>query len=120
MKKILDELKEQLNILKEKIEIVESKIDESKSEIIIIEKEDFKYFEFKYENGDTFIKYKECLFYANLETIKLFKEGKLNVLVIKKLETPSTLNRRYAKLLRTHTMLNELDAAKYVHYNYDY
>ena len=120
MKKILEELKEQLNILKEKIEIVESKIDESKSEIVIIEKTDFKYFEFKYENGDIFIKYKECLFYTKSETIKLFKEGNLNVLVIKKLETPSTLNRSFAKLLRTHTLLNELEAAKYIHYNYNY
>lgn len=119
MKKILEDLKLQLTILKEKIEIVESKIDESNSEIIIIDKTDFKYFEFKYENAETYINYKECLFHTKSEIMKLFKEGKVNVMVIKKLDKPSTSNWRFAKLIHTHKLLNELEAAKFIHYNFN-
>ena len=87
MKKQLEELKDQLMKLKEKIEIIEAKIDESESEIVIIDTTDFQYLDFKFERGYAFIKYKECLFNVSepSETLKQFKEGILDFMVIKKL-----------------------------------
>lgn len=116
MKKQIEELKDQLMNLKEKIEIIEAKIDESESEIVIIDKTDFQYLDFKFERGYAFIKYKECLFSVSepSETLKQFKEGILDFMVIKKLaKIYSWYNGRF-KL--THEILGPIDAAKYKYY----
>ena len=116
MKKQLEELKEQLMNLKEKIEIIEAKIDASESEFVMIDKTDFQYLDFKFERGYAFIKYKECLFNVSdpSETLKQFKEGILDFMVIKKLTNISFWCNGMFKL--THSLLGPIDAAKYKYY----
>ena len=116
MKKLLEDLKLQLTILKEKIEIVQSNIDVSDSEIVKIKKSEFQLLEFKFDRGYTFIYFKECLFIMNSEMVELFKDGKLKSMVIRKLEKPSSWS--YGKFIVTHKLLNEIEAAKHIHYSY--
>ena len=116
MKKIFEELKKQLMTLKDQIEIIESKIDESDSEIVIIDKAEFKLLEFNYDGGYTFIKYKECNFRINedSEILKTFKEGKLVFMVIKKMiKTQSWCSGRFTL---THSLMGPLESAKYKYY----
>lgn len=118
MKKELTELKTQLNQLKEQIEIFESKIDESDSEIVIIDKSDFEHLSFSTDRGYVFIKYKECQFNVSetSDTIKDFKDGKLNFMIIKKLSKTSSWS--YGRYILTHALLNSYEAAKYKYYSY--
>lgn len=116
MKRLLDELKEQLSQLKDKIETINSKIDESETEIVIIEKDDFKLFEITLDGGYTFFKFKECQFRVdNIPSIsKSFKEGKLEYMVIKKMKSNQTWC--YGRIILTHALLNDLEAAKHKFY----
>jgi hypothetical protein len=117
MKKLLDELKEQLNLLKEKIEIVESKIDESESEIVVIDKSEFEFLSFSTDRGYVFIKFKECLFNVSesSDTMKSFTEGSLNFMIIKKLSKTSSWS--YGRYILTHSLLGPYEAAKYKYYS---
>lgn len=117
MKKLLGELKEQLNILKEKIEIVESKIDQSEAEVVVIDKSDFELLSFSTDRGYVFIKYKECQFNVSesSDTMKLYKEGNLDFMIIKKM--PKTSSWSYGRYILTHSLLGPYEAAKYIYYS---
>lgn len=116
MKKEIEELKNQLEILKEKIGALELVIDESKKENIIIEKVDFSLLKIKVDNSYVIFTFKGCVFQTkeNSEEIKLFNEGKLDFIVIKKREKVEPwLSGRY---LLTHILLPKIEAAQYKHY----
>jgi hypothetical protein len=117
MKKHLQELKEQLQILKDKIVLIESKIDESDNDVLIINKSDFMLIDVKIDGGYTFFNYKECLFRIDnmSNNLKLFKEGQLEFMVIKKMK--NTQSWCYGRIILTHTLLNDIEAAKYVYYS---
>ena len=117
MKKLIAELKVQLNLLKEKIEIVESMIDESESEIVIIDKSEFEFLSFSTDRGYVFITYKECQFNVSesSDTMKSFKDGNLNFMIIKKLSKMSSWS--YGRYILTHTLLGPYEAAKYKYYS---
>ncbi len=117
MKKLFAEFKEQLNLLKEKIEIIESKIDESESEIVIIDKSEFELLSFSTDRSYVFIKYKECQFNVSesSDTMKLYKEGNLDFIIIKKM--PKTSSWSYGRYILTHSLLGPYEAAKYLYYS---
>ena len=117
MKLILAELKEQLSLLKEKIENVESKIDQSESEVVVIDKSDFEFLSFSTDRGYVFIKYKECQFNVSesSDTMKLYKEGNLDFMIIKKM--PKTSSWSYGRYILTHSLLGPYEAAKYIYYS---
>ena len=102
--------------LANKVIVIDPAFGESESEIVMIDKTDFQYLDFKFERGYAFIKYKECLFNVSdpSETLKQFKEGILDFMVIKKLTNISSWCNGRFKL--THSLLGPIDAAKYKYY----
>ncbi len=116
MKKQLEDLKEQLSILKEKIEKVESVIDDSNKEVVIIDKSQFLSLTHINENGSDYFRFNECTYKVPDNVIKLFKEGKINAMVISKLDKPVRPYWQYTKLTLTHKLLNDVEAAIHIHY----
>ena len=109
--KILNNLKDQLQNLNSKIEELESILDFSNLDQVVIEKSDLgKIKVINEDRGYIIFKFKECSFVQKINSIihKGLLEGTLDIIVLKKIETPQTYNYNY---IVTHRVLNTTEAA---------
>lgn len=95
IEKLLKELKEQLSSMQEKLGELELNLKHPPNEIITIEKDHLAEITVINEDrGYIIFKYRECTFVENVNSVlhKGLIEGKLEYIVIKKMEKPSKWN----------------------------